>query len=243
MSIRSKVFAAAATLTLVGGVGAVGALTAGTAGAATPSAGSNAVDFFSEGFGSFASPNFLLDTYKQGLQVGQPQILYRTANFDPALDYTIPDQGLVSAFATAGVLTTTLAGHYASDEAFQLEYSPYGVNSGLCTGVAATATAGETVTLQACLDNPRAVWIIDAANGNVTDTDTGAVAPLINGSDTDFIAPLVLTYPMYSYPTDMPRAGLYVTNLTGSVGVNSFPVLATVDDQQLWGEDTGPVMP
>ena len=39
MSIKSKVLAAAATLTMVGGVGAAGALTAGTASAATPSCG------------------------------------------------------------------------------------------------------------------------------------------------------------------------------------------------------------
>jgi len=39
MSIKSKVAAAAATLTLVGGVGAAGTLTAGTASAATPSCG------------------------------------------------------------------------------------------------------------------------------------------------------------------------------------------------------------
>ena len=40
MSIKSKVLAAAATLTLVGGVGMAGALSAGTASAATPSCGS-----------------------------------------------------------------------------------------------------------------------------------------------------------------------------------------------------------
>ena len=42
MSIKSKVLAVAATLTLVSGVGAAGVLTAGTASAATPSCGSPA---------------------------------------------------------------------------------------------------------------------------------------------------------------------------------------------------------
>ena len=262
MSIKSKVFAAAATLTLVGGAGAVGALAAGTAGAATPSAGNNAKDFFNDDFGTFASANFLLDTYKQGQKVGQPQILYRISNSDPAEDYTISDQGPVSDFFTAKLVSAAVALHYGGLgcqsgylpgppsscankfpdlEAYEIEYSPYGVDSGLCTGVAATATAGEKVTLQPCGATPRTVWIIDAANDDVT--DTGAVAPLINGSDTNFSEPFVLTYPMYSYPTDMPRAELYVTNLTGSVDVNYYPVLNTVNDQQLWGEDTGPVMP
>ena len=43
MSIRNKILAAAATLTLVGGVGTVGALSAG---AATPSCGNSCVDVF-----------------------------------------------------------------------------------------------------------------------------------------------------------------------------------------------------
>ena len=262
MSIKNKVFAAVATLTLVGGAGAMGALTAGSASAATPSCGDTCVEFFSAEFANDGSPNFVLDTLRQGEKVGQPQILFRTSDTDPAEDYTISDQGLVSDFYTAGLVSSSVALHYGGLgcqsgylpgppsscankfpdlEAYEIEYSPYGVDSGLCTGVAATATAGEKVTLQPCGATPRTVWIIDAANDDVT--DTGAVAPLINGSDTNFSEPFVLTYPMYSYPTDMPRAELYVTNLTGSVDVNSYPVLNTVNDQQLWGEDTGPVMP
>ena len=48
MSIKSKVLAAAATLTLVGGVGAAGALSAGTATAATPSCGHSCINVFSQ---------------------------------------------------------------------------------------------------------------------------------------------------------------------------------------------------
>ena len=53
MSIKSKVFAAAATLTLVGGVGSVAALSAG---AATPSCGHDCIDIFSRQFGTHQSP-------------------------------------------------------------------------------------------------------------------------------------------------------------------------------------------
>ena len=52
MSFKSKVLAAAATLTLVGGVGAAGALSAGTASAATPSCGHSCIDIFSHQFGT-----------------------------------------------------------------------------------------------------------------------------------------------------------------------------------------------
>ena len=44
----------------------------------------------------------------------------------------------------------------------------------------------------------------------------GGFFPLINGSDTNFSQPFVLTYPKGGYPTDKPRPQLKVTNLTGS---------------------------
>jgi hypothetical protein len=49
MSIKSKVFAATATLTLVGGVGSMAAVSAG---AATPSCGHHCIDIFSREFGT-----------------------------------------------------------------------------------------------------------------------------------------------------------------------------------------------
>ena len=80
MSIKSKVLAAAATLTLVGGVGAVGTLTAGSASAGTPSCGPTCINLFSKDFAGFnggaASP---VDVYRQSEKVGNPIILYRTA--------------------------------------------------------------------------------------------------------------------------------------------------------------------
>ena len=50
MSIKSKVLAAAATLTLVGGVGVAGALTAGPAAAGTPSCGPSCINPFNKDF-------------------------------------------------------------------------------------------------------------------------------------------------------------------------------------------------
>ena len=259
MSIKSKVFAAAATLTLVGGVGAVGAFTAGTADAATPSCGSTCGEFFSQQFGTFAAPNFVLDTLRQGEKAGQPQILFRTSNSDPAEDYTISDQGYVSNFYAAGLVSAAVAVHYGglgclsgysvgppatcttpypNLQAYEIDYSPNGVDSGLCVGVDTTAVAGTEVTLQPCGVTSKTVWIIDSASS----TDTAPnYAPLINGSDTNFSQPYVLTYPTNGYPTDMPRAQLYVTNLTGSIGTNGYPTPGTVNAQQLWGQDTGPL--
>jgi hypothetical protein len=238
MSIKSKVFAAAATMTLIGGVSAVGALHAN---AATPSAGPSAIDIFSRDFGTHATPMFSLDTFKQGEKVGQPQILFRTSNSDPALDYTVSYQGLVSDFFAAGLVSAAVDLHYGAgavgfpdDAAFEVQYDPYGVDSGLCTGVAATATAGEKVTLQPCGVSSKTLWIVDSS-----DTIRGGYVPLINGSDTNFSQPYVLTYPSSAYPTDNPRPELYVTNLTGSRGANGQPIFGTVNSNQLFGADFG----
>ncbi len=107
------------------------------------------------------------------------------------------------------------------------------MDSGLCAGVAATAVAGEKVTLQPCGVSAKTVWIVDSA-----DTVGHGYVPLINGSDTNFSQPFVLTYPGSAYPTDMPRPELYVTNLTGFQGANGFPT-GTINSNQLYGADFG----
>ena len=109
MSIKSKVFAAAATLTLVGGVSTVGMLSAS---AATPSCGNACVDIFSREFGTHRTPNFVLDVWRQGAKVGQPIILFRTSNSDPAEDFTTAFEGLTSEFNAAGLVSNAVALHY-----------------------------------------------------------------------------------------------------------------------------------
>jgi len=252
MSIKSKVFAAAAALTLVGGVGAIAATSAN---AATPSCGGGCIDIFNHDFGTHANPAFVQDTFRQGEKVGQPQILFRVANFDPAEDYTFSYQGLVSDFYAAGLVSAAVDLHYGGgatlipahgttaavpfpdDAAFELQYSPYGVDSGLCSGVATTAIAGEKVTLQPCGVSSKTVWVVDSQ-----DTAGHGYVPFINGSDTNFSQPFVLTYPASAYPTDNPRPSLYVSNLTGFQGANGFPT-GTIDSSQLFGWDIGVLAP
>lgn len=240
MSIKSKVLATAATLTLVGGVGTAGALSAS---AATPSCGGNCIEIFSHQFGTHAHPNFVMDVFRQGEKVGQPIILFRSSNADPAEDFTVSFQGLVSDFHAAGLVSAALNLHYgdgsvaAIDQpALEIEYSPFGVDSGLCAGVRSTAVQNEGVTLQPCGVTAKTVWVVDVADSPAT-LRRGYV-PLINGSDTNFSHPFVLTYPSNGFPTDMPRPQLKVTNLTGFS--NGFgPIVGTVPNTQLWGADFG----
>jgi hypothetical protein len=248
MSIKSKVFAAAAALAVVGGVGTAGALSAV---AATPSCGHDCIDIFSREFGTHLHPNYVLDTWRQGARVGQPLILFRTSNSDPAEDFTVAFQGLTSEFFEAGLVSSSVALHYGcfngefggnsctvgvDDPAFEVEYAPYGVDSGLCAGVAATAFQNEGVTLQPCGVTSKTVWIVDTNDSPATLNHD--YVPLINGSDTNFSHPFVLTYPKNGYPTDRPRPQLLVQNLTGFSHGPGSPI-GSVQDNQLWGADWG----
>jgi len=259
MSIKSKVFAAAAALTLVGGVGAASALTAGSASAATPSCGFSCVDVFSHNYGTHHHPAFVLDVLRQGLKVGQPIILFRTSNSDPAEDFTIAYQGQVSDFNAAGLMSNALAIHYGGgceffnthvhpavcdhyfpdDYAYEIEYAPYGVDSGLCVGVGAAAVQNTPVSLQPCGATSKTVWVVDIAN-SVGHTFFDTYVPLINGSDTNFSHPYVLTYPQNAYPTDMPRPQL-TTQTLQQFSNGGFVNGGTVNANQEWGGDFGPL--
>jgi hypothetical protein len=258
MSIKSKLLAGAAALTLVSGLGASSLAMAGAANAATPSCGPNCIDIFSHQFGTFHHPNFVMDVFKQAQNVGQPIILFRTSNTDPAEDFTVANQGTVNDFFQAGLVSAAVNLHYGggacfapeadgdtsatdpacdnaapNDQAYEFEYAPYGADSGLCVGTASTAVSGTKVSLQACGVSSKTVWIVDSLDSPMTND-----VPLINGSDTNFSHPFVLTYPGSGYPTDKPRPQLYTANITGSSNGGG-PILGTVNSNQLWAADAG----
>jgi hypothetical protein len=206
MSIKKKAFAVAATMTMVGGVSAVGLMSAG---ASTPSCGDNCITGYGQEF-SYGTPSlplpgsqgFVFDVLRQGEKVGQPLILFRDSNSDPAEDFTYSDQGSVNDFNAAGLVSNQLAYNYGDLEAYELEYSPYGVDSGLCAGVGSTAGNGTPVALEPCGVSSKTVWVEDTYDGS------DGYYPLINGSDNNFSHPYVLHYPGNGYPTDMPRPQL-----------------------------------
>jgi hypothetical protein len=265
MSFKGKVAAAAAALTLTGGVGLAGALTAGTAAAATPSCGFFCINVFSKQFGTHGHPNYVVDVLRQGEKIGQPIISFRTAKFDPAEDWTVAFQGTVADFYAARLVSAAVALHYGcipsafpggsclvfnnkgqhvsglfpNDPAFENEYAPFGVESGLCLGVAATAFSDEGVTLQPCGVSAKTVWILDSYDNLFSPAFQHGFIPLINGSDTNFSQPFVLTYPNNAFPTDKPRPQLVVTNITGFSNGHGSPQLGTVKVSQLWGADFG----
>jgi hypothetical protein len=247
MSFKSKVLAAATTLTLVGGVGAASVITSGAANAATPSCGHRCINVFSKKFSDFLTtkPGFVMDVWRQTIAVGQPIIMFQASNSDPAEDFTIANEGLVSDFATAGLVSSAVALHYGGaghypcvvkgqpstcaypdDWAYEVQYSPFGVDTGLCVGLASTAINNAKVSLQPCGVSAKTVWITDSSNLRPSSLFY-SFQPVINGSDTNFSQPFVLTYPQNGNPTDIPRPQMVVQNIhTFSRG--------QVYDNQMW---------
>jgi hypothetical protein len=205
MSLKSKIFAAAATVTLVGAVGAVGAMSAN---AATPSCGKNCIDLYSRLFGSHKSPAFVFNVKGNGTATGTSIILWQASNSNQGEDFTISEQGTVNDFFQAGLVSSALNLHYHSLKAYEIEYSPFGNESGQCIGVGSTAGNGTKVTLQPCGVSSKTVWVVDSFSAI-----KGNYVPLINGSDTNFSHPFVLNYPANGYPTDNPRPVLQTWNL------------------------------
>jgi hypothetical protein len=240
MSIRGKVVAAAAVMTLVGGVSAVGTLTAQ---AATPSCYEHCIDLFSQKFG----PSFILDVLLQRGRAGQPITLYRASNADAGEDFTVVFSARVSRFAALGLVSSAVASHYGgtcsrvssmthkcvshypNDWAYEFQYVPYGVPSDLCLGVAATAADGTKVALERC-GSVRTTWIADsgAAAGN-------RGIPLINGSDTSVADPFVLNYPSGAVPSRMPTPQLTTWALLRHPDGSVF-------NTQLWSAGFGPLL-
>ncbi len=241
MSIRGKVMAAAAVMTLAGGVSAVGTLAAR---AATPSCYEHCIDLFSQKFGTHTAPSFVLDVLQRHAKAGQPITLYRASNNDAGEDFTIFESARVSRFAADGLVSSVVASHYGgtcsrvssvthkcvshypNDWAYQIEYIPDGVPSSLCAGVAETAADGTKVVLEPC-GSTRTTWVVDA-----NATLGKAYVPLISGSDTSAADPYVLTYPGSAAPFQTPTPQLTTWSLQEYFGGGIF-------NNQLWSANFG----
>ena len=223
MSITSKVLAAAATLTMVGGLSTVGTLPAS---AATPQCGPHCIQIFSRVFGTPANPNFVETVFRGVAQAGQPTILARASNSNPAGDLIAmaPGAGLVSDFFAAGLVSAAVKSQYGTERAAQIEYVPFGVPTGLCAALATTAYQNEGLSLQPCNTPGTTVWIIDTADSLAT---APTYFPLVNGSTTDFAHPFGMTYPSKADPAKKKLPQIIVRHLIDNP--------AAVPDRQLWG--------
>jgi hypothetical protein len=220
MSIKSKVLAATAVLTLAGGLSTAGTVAAS---AATPQCGSNCLTPR-----SVAYPGFV-ETVLFGIPLrGVPTIVTPAAGWNPGEDFIIaagrPENA--SYFAANGMVSAAVASQYGGTgyAAVQIEYAPYGKPSGLCSGVAATAYQDEALSLQPCSTPDTTVWILDFKDSQLSNDYS-----IINGSTTDFTHPFVMT--ILGNPAHQLYTPIIMQHLTGNPG--------NVPANQLWSTASG----
>ncbi len=224
MSIKSKVLAVAAVMTMAGSLDAVGPLAAN---GATPSCRTSCSDIFSYEFSTHSNPDYVLDVLGQEAKAGQPIILLAASKYDKGEDFTASNQGTVADIYKAGLVTPVLDQHYPALSVLEIKYSPDGSGSGLCVGVGSTAVDGTPVALEPCGVSARTLWVVDSH-----DSISGGYVPLINGSDTSFPDPYVLHYPGSAAPKDLPRPQLNTYALQRYPNKHVFV-------NEIWGSDYG----
>jgi hypothetical protein len=251
MSVKVKIAAGTATFGLIGG----GLAMAGTmtASAATPSCGYHCSQIFTQKFG----PSYLLDVFQQRAAANQPIIAFQRSNSDPAEDFIVVDEGTVGDFYDDyGLVSSGFAHTYGEDEAYEVQYEPYGLNSNFCvsTWPGETPQPGFLVRLESCGQYSNSIWAADT-DGSITMgipmeslpgslvrdfRSTGHVfsprftdVALINGASNNFSSPLVLNYPA-GHPTDWPRPQVNVQP------EKTYANGATFDNQE-WGTIKSPV--
>jgi hypothetical protein len=239
---------AAAVITASLGVSA-GVASAATHGKKdTVACGSDCVSIFSDQLGSSVTMNaFISGDTGVGGKVGTPVNLHLAANYRPNGDFSPSISGFV--FQYCGFLandffspTSYICTHYPLFAVIELNWAPFGNQSGLCAGVR-KAVNNERVTLQPCGTSPNTIWVADRINSTlgtncllpqtppVSPGDpTVNFCPLVNGGDSNFSQPLVLTL---NTGTNHPANALYLNRelLVGNVARSN----------QQWAYYFGPV--
>jgi hypothetical protein len=223
MSIKSKMVAATAVLSLAGGLSAAGLLPAS---AATPQCGNACVEVYSMKYATPASLGFVETVFLGIALPGVPTIVRPASSSNPAEDLIIPMAGPVSRFYAQGMVSAAVNEHYGSETAVQLEYAPHGNPTGLCAAVVTAAYQNERLSLQPCSTPGTTVWILDVADSPAT---APAYFPIVNGSDTDFVHPFAMT--ILGNPAYRPFTPIIMQHLRGNPG--------SVPANQLWGAHHG----
>jgi hypothetical protein len=189
-------------------------LSAGTASAATHAkrgtvaCGFACINVYSDVLGSSVTINaYVPGDNGTGYKIGQKVNLHLAVNNRPNGDFSLTTSGRV--FQFCGILfspTSYICLNYPLFEVFELAFAPFGHQTGLCAGVATAGVDGENVTLQTCGAGPNTAWVLDRANSTLgTDCRIGTGPPVspgdptvnfcpwLNGGDTNFSDPLVMT--------------------------------------------------
>jgi hypothetical protein len=225
MSIKTKVLAAAAALTVAGGLSTAATLPAS---ASTTQCGSACIYIFSKLYGTYTNPGFTESVFQGIAAAGQPTILHRISSSDPTGDFINPlgHPVLVSDFYAEGMVSAAVNAHYGPEHAVQVEYAPFGQATGLCAAVATTAYQNEGLSLQPCSTPGTTVFIIDSADAPAAKP----YFPIVNASTTDFTHPFTMT--INGNPASKPFPQITLQRMHDNP--------ADVPDNQLWGSESVP---
>jgi hypothetical protein len=129
-----------------------------------------------------------------GGTVGTAVDIARATDSAPNEDFTGGFVGSVAQLCTEDELSPYICNNYGPTSlikgnfpVYESDWSPYGNESGLCVGAARPAVADENVTLQECGESSATFWVADLSHAHIGYT------PFLNGADTNFSHPLVLT--------------------------------------------------
>jgi hypothetical protein len=179
MSVTGKAALGLAALALAGGAGLAAA---SPAGAATTACGTGCMTLFNQDFG-----NGYVAAVAGGIPVTGATVRLSAAAASRAEDFQLTDKGNTADLAAQGLVSPEVGTLFGRDEAYEFQFTPQGVASGLCLGLAAAAHEGGRVTLRRCGVNSRTIWVGDQAD------QSGRFEPLVPGSDTESTSGLVLT--------------------------------------------------
>jgi hypothetical protein len=208
--MRFRAIRLAATAALAVAAGA--ALAAPPAIAATPACGSSCVSFYPLSTGT--SDVLAVSNPSRSAYTGEPVTIAAESSTNDGEDWVLSDEGTVSEFYELGLVSPEIDLHWGSDEAYEIEYAPNGVETGLCMGTSSSNGSG-AVSLRPCGETAATLWIADTADQD------GRAVPLISGDDNNYSNP-------YSLDAGSPGSQLTSSELLTTVG--SPPVAS-----QEWG--------
>jgi hypothetical protein len=179
VSITGKAAMGVAVLAITGGAGLIATLPAG---AATPACGTGCMTVSNQDFGE----GYVAAVSGGAARIGQRVRLFPAADTSTE-DWQLTIKGTAADLYAQGLVTEQVAALFGQDSAVEIQYTPDGVASGLCLGLASAARKGERVSLERCEVNSKTIWVGDQAD------QSGRFVPLLPGSDTTSTAQLVLT--------------------------------------------------
>jgi hypothetical protein len=93
-------------------------------------------------------------------KVGTPVNLAYANDNNPGEDWRVTEQGSVYSLYKLGWISSSMMVHWKKYEAYEVMWTPLGLESNLCRGLSKNAFEGEIVTLEPCGSFPRTLWIV-----------------------------------------------------------------------------------